>query len=238
MLCVDDPVSPSIMLSAGEDHPIAEAIQSVLDGADSARLAVGYLFVEGLSPLVDSLSNVRRIDLLIGNVVNRYTDEQLRESGILPAALQESDEAFAAKFRDARNRAATETALNLRGTIRALDHTDENRDVLLSLADWIASGRLRVRLSTQHRLHAKVTLAGYPANHRDAPGRAIVGTSNFTLPLMATAASAASNIDVLLQGKQNYDQLTAWFDRHWADAQDFQRELFEVLGQAWPLARS
>jgi len=228
----------TVIVDNTAQQPLVSTIKSLLDGAYLARLSVGYLFVEGLAPLVDALDNVDRIELLIGNVVNRLTDEQLRESGLLPVAIRAVDEEFAADFREARNRAATETALNLRVTIDKLARNDHNGDLLISLAHWIAAGKLRVRLSTRHRLHAKVTIAGYPDDHPLAPGRAIVGTSNFTMPLATTRDSAGSNIDVLLQGKQNYDQLMAWYDHHWMEAQDFHRELFEVLGRAWPLVRS
>jgi hypothetical protein len=77
-----------------------------------------------------------------------------------------------------------------------------------------------------------------PRNTRIRGRTRYVGASNVTMPLAATVASAASNIDVLLQGKQNYHQLTTWFDQHWSEARDFQRELFGVLGQASPLAHS
>ncbi len=232
------PSDASEIVENSAARPLSETIRCLLSGAQTVRFAVGYLFVEGLAPLVDELFQVQRTQLLIGNVVNRLTDEQIRESGILTSASTVSLEEFAANYREARNRAATETALNLRHTIHALPRTEENRSLLISLAQLIAGGRLQIRLYTQNRLHAKVTIASYAAGHADAPGAAIVGTSNFSLPVEVTQAAAPSNLDVLLKGAANHKHLTAWFDSHWAEAQDFQKELFEELGRAWPLAES
>jgi hypothetical protein len=228
---------PRILDTTGA-APLSAAVKSLLQGASAVRVAVGYLFIEGLSTYIEQLSAVDRIELLVGNVVNRLTDEQLRESGVLAVAPSAPEgEEFIADYRDARNRAATETALNLRRTIDVLARTEENREILIALARWIAEGRLKVRLYTEHRLHAKVTLAAYPAASVYYPGRAIVGTSNFTMPHVATVASAPSNLDVLVEGEANFLQLMRWFDRHWTQAQDFHRELFEELGRAWALAQ-
>ena len=226
--------------------PMASSVIALLSGASSARFAVGYLFVEGLAPLAAALAEVERIDLLIGNVVNRLTEEQMREAAVLPMSDdRRGSEDVAALYREKRNRAAAETALNLRRTIDALPHTDTNRALLIDLARWILEGRLRVRVYIEQRLHAKVALACYPAGHPHSPGRAIVGTSNFTmLPEPSSRGAAAqqsqpsSNIDVLMDGQDNFDQLNGWFDWHWSEAQNFQRELFEELGRAWPLSQS
>jgi hypothetical protein len=225
----------AVIVENSARRPLSATVGSLLEDAEHVRLAVGYLFVEGLVPLIGVLDAAPCVDLMIGNVVNRLTDEQLRESGVLPAIAGSGDEEFAANFRDARNRAATETALNLRETIGKLQHSSQNRDLLIAMANWIATGKLRVRLSTRYRLHAKVTIAEYRQGHPNAPGRAIMGTSNVTMPLASSALSAASNLDVLLQGKHNCDRLIAWFEHHWSEAQDFHRELFDVLGQTWPL---
>ena len=48
-------------------------------GAVGARLAVGYLFLEGLSPLREQIARLESLEILIGNVVNRLTEEQVRE---------------------------------------------------------------------------------------------------------------------------------------------------------------
>ncbi len=52
-------------------------------GAESARLAVGYLFLDGLVPLRAQIERLECLEILIGNVVNRLTEEQVREEAAL-----------------------------------------------------------------------------------------------------------------------------------------------------------
>jgi len=228
-------VSDCRILSAAE-QPLAQALASMLDGAEYAQFAVGYLFVGGLSPLIGALSRLDHVDLLMGNVVNRLTQEQILEdaSERTTAAVDDEGDAFAKVMRDERDRAAALTALNLRRTLEHLPRNDDTKRLIPDLAKLIAGGRLRVRLLTQGRLHAKVTLIGYPTTHPNAPGIAVVGSSNVTLPT-DHELYPHPDIDVLLAGQLNFRILTDWFEAHWSVAQDFQKELFEELGRCWPL---
>ncbi len=234
-------VSSCHVISGARQHAeLVGALRAMLDGADTARLAVGYFFVEGISSLLEPLDDLDRIDLLIGNVVNRLTEEQMREMGHTPGALKASmmsDSEFAARYRAERDQSATETALNLRRTLASLPRTEANRDTILALAHWIAQGKLHVRVSTRSRLHAKVALVGYGSADNRAPGGAIVGSSNITLSdTESQSATGLSNLDFLLEGESNYRTLNHWFEQHWSDAQDFHRELFHELGQSWHLS--
>ena len=202
-------------------------------GAAGARLAVGYLFLDGLAPLRGPLERLPSADILIGNVVNRLTEEQVREEA---AGRQRGGEDrvpgredVAASLRLSHDRAAAETALNLRRTLDALPRTPENRALLLALARKVAGGGLRVRLYTQGRIHAKLTLVDYPAGHPDAPGLALVGSSNLTLG----GAGHPTELNVVLRDADSVAALGAWYQRLWDVAQDFHRELFDELGQSW-----
>ena len=104
------------------------------------------------------------MEFLIGNVVNRLTEEQVREQaeertrGGEDMGAEQAD--VAATLRAAHDRAAAETALNLRRTLAELPRTPEMRALLLTLASRIADGGLKVRLYTQGRIHAKLALIG------------------------------------------------------------------------------
>jgi phosphatidylserine/phosphatidylglycerophosphate/cardiolipin synthase-like enzyme len=202
-------------------------------GAVGARLAVGYLFLDGLHPLRAQIDRLESLEILIGNVVNRLTEEQVREES---AARTRGGEAWiqgredvTATLRESHDRAAAETALNLRATLAALPRTAENQAVLLTLAGRVAQGNLRVRLYTQGRIHAKVTLVEYPAGHPEAPRLAIVGSSNLTLG----GEAHPTELNVVLRDGESVAVLEKWFGQLWDISQDFHRELFDELGQCW-----
>ena len=226
----------AVVLNSLTTPDITTVVGELVCGATLVRLGVGYLFVEGLGPLIERLTEIPRTELLIGNVVNRLTDEQIRKAGSDLDTSAQSDEDILANYRMDRNRAAIETALNLRQTLASLPHTSATSSVVVGLAQLILGGRLHVRLSSKCRLHAKVTMASYPDGHAYAPGRAIVGTSNITLPTQISPGAPMPDIDVLVGGASNYQAVTRWFESHWDQAQDFHRELFDELGRAWPLA--
>lgn len=202
-------------------------------GAIGARLAVGYLFLEGLTPLREQIERLESLEILIGNVVNRLTEEQVREEAAARTRGGEvwgrSREDVAATLRESHDRAAAVTALNLRATLDALPRTDDTQAILITLAQRVASGNLRVRLYTHGRIHAKVTLVEYPHGLRDASGLAVVGSSNLTLG----GEAHPTELNIVLKDRDSVAALETWFQGLWNVSQDFHRELFDELGQCW-----
>ena len=203
------------------------------DGATGAHLAVGYLFLDGLAPLGTALERLETVEILIGNVVNRLTEEQVREEAANRMRGGEDQvrprEDVAATLRESHDRAAAVTALNLRNTLDALPRTVENQSLLLTLARLVAQGVLKVRLYTAGRIHAKLTLLDYPAGHPNAPGLAIVGSSNLTLG----GEAHPTEMNVVVSDGESVAALEEWYRRLWEVSQDFHRELFEELGHCW-----
>lgn len=213
---------------------LADRVRDLLaEGATTARFAVGYLFLEGLAPLRAEIARLDEMQILIGNVVNRLTDEQVREEaearrrggedvGTGPVREQED---LAAGLREAHARIAAITALNLRRTLAEMPRVPETSALLLTIAARIADGGLKVRLYTQGRLHAKLALMRYPV----APPIAVVGSSNLTL----AAPGHPTEMNLVVRGGENVAALEAWYQDLWDASQDFHRELFEELGQCW-----
>lgn len=205
------------------------------EGATGARFAVGYLFLDGLAPLRTQLEQLESVEILMGNVVNRLTDEQMREEAAARPRGGEnqvrSQEDVAATLRDFHDRAAVMTALNLRHTLASLPRTAENQALLLTLAQRVAQGGLKVRLYTQGRMHAKLSLVEYPAGHPSAPGLAVVGSSNLTLG----GEAHPTELNVVVRDSESVAALQAWYQGLWNVSQDFHRELFEELGKCWAL---
>lgn len=204
-------------------------------GADSARFAVGYLFLDGLAPLREQVGRLQSVEILIGNVVSRSTEEQVREEA---AARLRGGEAWvraredvAATLRESHDRIAAETALSLRATLEALPRTGEHQALLLTLARSVAQGRLRIRLYAAGRLHAKAALIGYPAGYPGWPGLAVVGSSNLTLG----GESHPTEMNVVVTDGGDVAALEGWYRGLWDVSQDFHREFFDELGGCWAL---
>ena len=205
-------------------------------GATRARFAVGYLFLEGLVPLRPEIEHLELVEILIGNVVNRLTEEQVREEAATRQRGGEEwvrpQEDVAATLRDTHDRAAVETALNLRNTLLALPQTSENQALLVCLARAVAQGRLKVRVYTQGRIHSKLALITYPEGNAYSPGLAVVGSSNLTLG----GEAHPTELNVVVTDRESVAALEKWYSQLWDVSQDFHRELFDELGQCWALA--
>lgn len=218
------------------EQRLALRVQEYLQaGAIRARFAVGYLFLDGLAPLREDLEQLESVEILIGNVVNRLTEEQVREEASSRQRGGEEwvrpQEDVAAALRERHDRAAVETALNLRNTLESLPRTSENRALLLALARAVAQGSLKVRVYTQGRIHAKLTLISYPEGHSAAPGLAVVGSSNLTLG----GEAHPTELNIVVKDCESVVALEEWYRRLWDVAQDFHRELFDELGQCWAM---
>ena len=204
-------------------------------GATSARFAVGYLFLDGLIPLRTHIARLDEVCILIGNVVNRLPDEQIRQAADSRArggedlVLDQAD--VASGLRDKHDWVAVETALNLRETIAELPRDLATRHLLLTLAGRIADGGLKIRLYAHGRIHAKSALFRYPEGNAYAPGVAIVGSSNLTL----AGAPQPTEMNVMVNAPGSVRELERWYDGLWNQSQDFHRELFDELGRSWAL---
>jgi len=223
------------MLSDIIDHSstgVAERLGEFFDdGAIAARFAVGYLFFKGIVSLADDIATLPEVYLLIGNVVNRLTVEQMQEETLNRPrggeGLVRDQEDVASTLRTVHDRFAVETALNVRRTIEGLERTPEMRKLLLTLARRIADRGLKVRVYREGRLHSKLCLVEYP---KSGPGGvAIVGASNVTLG----GQPHRTELNVIVRDENSIKELRCWYDDLWNRSQDFQRELFDELGASW-----
>lgn len=215
---------------------LAECIRALMaNHAVAARFAVGYLFLDGLAPLREQIENLEEVQFLIGNVVNRLTEEQVQEE--LAARLPGGDttargqEDFTAPLREAHARAARVTAMNLRRTLEEMESSPDARALLLTLARRIADGGLKVRLYTHGRIHAKIALVDYPVQEGQPSCIAVVGSSNLTLG----APAPPTEMNVIVRDRESTEALAQWYQGLWDQSQDFHRELFDELGQCWAL---
>src|SRR5947209_12711380 len=205
---------------------LVDHINRMLDSTEFARFAVGYFFLSGLESIAGRLESVKELRLLIGNTTNRETLDQLAEGYRRLELVQDAIEAQAYPKRAEMARMAAETAVNLRATVEQMDQTDQSEILVKTLVRMIEEKRLKVRVYTKGRMHAKAYIFDYYGTlfdrtnrpvERHEHGIAIVGSSNLTL----SGVSQNTELNVIVQGNDNHAVLVQWFDELWNEAQDF-----------------
>lgn len=214
------------------NEKLIEHILRILPSCERARFAVGYFFLSGFEPLKKQLNEVGEIRLLIGNTTNYQTLEQLSE-GYKRLELVE-DAANQVRFikRSEESLNVKNTAENIKEAVSLMDQTNENDELVVSLASLIEQKKLKVKVYTKGRLHAKAYIFDYKQDGRYEKGIAIVGSSNFSL----SGISHNTELNVVVHGEDNHTELTHWFDYLWDEAKEFDESLLEELKLSWALA--
>ena len=219
---------------------LADHINRILSSTEAARFAVGYFFLSGLTPIGQRLADVRELRLLIGNTTNRQTLEQIAEGYRRLELVQDRAEAQGYPKRSEARRMAAATGENLRDAISLMDQTDDAQSLVRDLIAMIEAKRLKVRVYTKGRMHAKAYIFDYGAVfdanaqpvERHERGIAIVGSSNLTL----SGVTHNTELNVIVQGNDNHAELVRWFDELWDESQDFDETLVQEMRQSWAAA--
>jgi superfamily II DNA or RNA helicase len=221
---------------------LVETIQQILPGCSGAKFAVGYFFVSGLSAVASALDvdNIKELRLLIGNVSNRETIEQIAEGyrRLEDVARQVEGESYPPRTQI--RTMLDEAAADVRTTLEAMGQSDEDAHLIGTLMRLISAGKLHVRVYTKGRLHSKAYIFDYGPVYdvrgtelpRPEVGIAVVGSSNFSL----SGISHNTELNVIVNGNANHAALTAWFNELWDEAEDFKTALMTELKGSWAQA--
>ncbi len=221
---------------------LIDHLNQILCTSERARFAVGYLFLSGLTSVAQRLLNLKELRLLIGNTTNRETVEMLAEGyRRLDLVAEEVEKQAYRKRTEAEKKMTRETGANLRNSVELMDQTDEAQELIVGLIRMIEEKRLKVRVYTKGRLHAKAYICDYgkvfdllgKEIERHEKGIAVVGSSNLTL----AGLTHNTELNVLVQGNQNHAELVRWFDDLWKEAQEFDDTLMTELKQSWAAAQ-
>lgn len=208
---------------------LVDHLNQILPTAEHAKIAVGYFFLSGFESVAHNLSSIKSMRLLIGNTSSRETVEQISEGyKRLELALAAEEKERYLNRSDQKKRKEC-TAHNIQRSIELMDQTDSGEDLVRAFIKMIQDKRLEVKLYTKGRLHAKAYIFDYPAQGHYENGIAIVGSSNFTL----AGLNHNTELNVVVHGNDNHQQLTGWFEELWQDAIDFDDTLMEELKQSW-----
>jgi len=122
-----------------------------------------------------------------------------------------------------------------------MDQTDEGEALVRLLIRMIEEKRLKVRVYTKGRLHAKAYIFDYgpvfdgqgKQVERHEKGIAIVGSSNLTL----SGVTHNTELNVIVQGNDNHAELVKWFEEIWKEAQEFDEALMIEMKHSWAVAK-
>ncbi len=228
---------PTHNIIDNRNEKLVDHINRILDSSEAGRFAVGYFFISGLVPFAKRLDRIQELRLLIGNTTNRETVEQLAEGYQRLEEVKDSLEGQAYPRRTDSKRMAKETAENVRTAMELMDQTDQGEDLIRGLIKLIEKKRLKVKVFTKGRLHAKAYIFDYgevfddqgKRVERHENGIAIVGSSNLTL----SGITHNTELNVIVQGNDNHDELVRWFEELWVEAEDFDEALMHEMSQSW-----
>ncbi len=231
---------PSHDIIDNHHEKLVDHINRILSSTEGARFAVGYFFLSGLESIAGRLTNVKELRLLIGNTTNRETLEQIAEGYRRLDLVEEVAEAEAYPKRSEIKKMAEETAQGMRSAVELMDQTDEGELLIKALAQMIEEKRLKVKVYTKGRLHAKAYIFDYGtvydnrgrAVEREEKGIAIVGSSNLTL----AGVTHNTELNVVVGGNDNHRELVRWFDELWGEAEDFDEILMQEMKASWAVA--
>jgi HKD family nuclease len=204
---------------------LAGHVCKILRQADSVKFAVGYFFVSGLQEIRQQLTHISAIRLLIGNQSNQETIDALMQREMHPARVQ----SVIGKLQSPKEkkRVVEETGKGIREALSIPPLTDEAEELLTEIKEWLASGKLEVRVYMKEKLHAKAYLFAYPEQTYEH-GIGIVGSSNLTL----SGLRNNTELNVLVHGNNNFNQLNIWFDRLWEEGEPFNTGLMQEIEQS------
>jgi superfamily II DNA/RNA helicase len=215
-------------------HKLAEQIRTNLDSSTAAHFAVGYFFLSGFTAIADKLPHIKHLRLLIGNTTNRQTIEQIAQ-GYQQLEIIE-DRLEAQEFAD-RQTLVTDNSKQVRSQLELMEQSDESETLVKNIVQMIEEKRLEVKVYTKGVLHAKAYIFDYgeifdgkgKKLDRSEQGIAIVGSSNLTL----SGLNNNTELNVVIHGNDNHQQLTNWFDELWDVAEDFDAVLMQEMKQSW-----
>ena len=212
------------------NEKLVDNVNLILESTDHARFAVGYFFLTGFKSIAKELQNLTELRLLIGNTSTRETIEQLAEGYKELSAIENATEDLVYSSRANRRARTNETAENLRGCIDIMPQTDESEQLIRILVDMITHKKLKVKVYTKGRLHAKAYIFNYKQGYET--GTSIVGSSNLTL----AGLTSNTELNVVVPGNANQEQLRKWFDELWEESEDFNEALMAEMQTSWALA--
>jgi len=224
---------------------LAEELNKQLDHADKIKFAVGYVYLSGLGVIQERLKatnkdgsyRIKEFRLLLGSARTHRTLEEIahcfRDEDIIEKEIEKQ------KYHKDTTLGSTErkkliikdAIRDIRDSISEMNHTDQNESLVRLLGEMIAEDRLKIKVYTKSRLHAKAYILDFENPQPNSKGIAIVGSSNISLAGFTN--NTELNVYVHDNG-ENHDELTKWFNTLWGEAEEINEAALKEIRRSWP----
>ncbi len=107
---------------------------------------------------------------------------------------------------------------------QSLEQEKEKNDFLAgvpAIVDAMRTGKIECRVYAKNKFHAKAYITH--AKQAVVGASALVGSSNFTFP------GLTANVELNVQLRREVEQLQAWYERHWNEAENVSDEVLKTL---------
>jgi len=210
---------------------LKDAINLLLKRSKLSKMAVGYFHLTGFNYIKENLHKIKNLKLLIGNTTDQETLDELAEGFVrLELAKEYKNNQVDYQSKDTIKDIIESTVKSQQRELELLYQTDENYEGVKTLAQLIEEGRVQVKVYTKGKLHSKAYIFELDDQSIDK-GIAIVGSSN----LSTSGLSHNSELNVVVRGNKNFEELNNWFDVLWNEAKEFDEFLINVLKNSWVL---
>ena len=207
---------------------LKDELENILPETETARIAVGYFFISGLSAIIKPLKDTTKIRLLISNTTDKITAEALiegfhtvKETGVAIAKISHLS-------KDRKGRVLSDSKGNAKRSLEYMSQTVYDKEVIESLLEMIRTKQLVVRVYPKEKLHAKAYIFE-PKNTKFAQGMGIVGSSNLSI----AGISHNSELNLKTYHAPDVNKLLQWFDNLWEDGLDFTEDFNIILQNSW-----
>ena len=194
------------------NNSLLERFQKTLTGAEFFDVLVGYFRSSGFNNLYKSLTDVKKIRILVG----LNTD-----AGVVSAIET-------AKNGTLFQHTSQEIKDNCRHYVKKdYEESPDTKDTLDAATTFIKSikdGKLEIRAYPDQNIHAKVYITRFPLNDRDY-GRVITGSSNFS----ENGLKANQEFNVELKDKADVEFALARFEDLWKQGTDVTYEYVDAI---------
>ena len=175
-------------------------------------IASGYFYVSGFNLVKNSLADIPKIQIVMGNETDIKTAEEMERG-------------YAAKSRMVK----VEIQKDLENV------TESNIESLRELHDYIESGKIEVKIYVNEKFHAKAYIferGGVSEGHA-----AIVGSSNFSISGMGIGNKINTELNSIHRNTSDITVLKKWFDQIWDESMPFQKDLLKIIESSRPYVR-
>lgn len=177
----------------------------VLIGNDTAAFdcLVGYFYSSGFFLLQDALSKTEKIRILIGLSTDRKT------TSLIHAGKNHGQTELTLSHAETKDVYIHDVISEFEG----IDETAEIEGGVRTFMDWIASGRLEIRVFPTCDIHAKLYILTHEKGSKDI-GRVVTGSSNFSI----SGLTGNLEFNVELKDSPDYKFAIEKFEELWAQA--------------------